>query len=160
MSKTAIFPGTFDPITVGHEDLIQRAASIFERVIVAVAKNPAKNPLFSLEERITLAQQAVGNSKNVMVQGFDNLLIHFARQHNASVIVRGVRIATDFEYELQLSNMNRSMDSHIETIFLTPAEKFSYISSSLVKEIAKLNGDITCFVNPQVAQALKSIEWL
>lgn len=159
MTQIAVFPGTFDPITVGHEDLIQRAAYLFDHVIVAVARNNAKQPLFALEDRIDMTKQAVSNCKNVTVYGFDNLLIHFAREHNARVIVRGVRIATDFEYELQLSNMNRSMDSSIETLFLTPAEKFSYISSSLVKEIAKLNGDITCFVNPHVVKALKSIEW-
>ncbi len=160
MTQTAVFPGTFDPITVGHEDLIQRAAYLFENVIVAVAKNTGKQPLFSFEERIAMTTEAVANCKNVTVLGFENLLIHFAREHQAKIIVRGVRIATDFEYELQLSNMNRSMDAKIETVFLTPAENFSYISSSLVKEIARLNGDITCFVNPNVVNALKSIEWL
>lgn len=157
MSSIAIFPGTFDPITVGHEDLIMRASYLFEHVIVAVAQNAIKGPLFSFEQRIDMAKNAVSKCKNVTVKGFDNLLIHFAREHNAKIIVRGVRIATDFEYELQLSNMNRSMDASIETVFLTPAEKYSYISSSLVKEIARLHGDISCFVNPNVVTALKGI---
>lgn len=159
MTQIAIFPGTFDPITVGHQDLIQRAAHLFDEVIVAVAENVKKSPLFSFEQRIEMTRQAVSANKNVKVKGFANLLIHFAREHRANVIVRGVRIATDFEYELQLSNMNRSMDATIETIFLTPAEKYSYISSTLVKEIAKLDGDVSSFVNPEVVKALKSIKW-
>lgn len=159
MSQIAIFPGTFDPITVGHQDLIQRAAYLFDEVIVAVAENVNKAPLFTLEQRIDMTRKAVSGNKKVTVKGFANLLINFAREHNARVIVRGVRIATDFEYELQLSNMNRSMDASIETIFLTPAEKYSYISSTLVKEIAKMNGDVSSFVNPDVVNALKGIKW-
>ncbi len=159
MTQIAIFPGTFDPITVGHEDLIQRAASLFDQVIVAVAENANKTPLFSLEQRIAMTRRAVGGNNKVIVKGFDNLLIQFAKQHKANIIVRGVRIATDFEYELQLSNMNRAMDASIETIFLTPAEKFSYISSSLEKEIAKMRGDVSSFVNSDVVAALKSTEW-
>ncbi|HSX20447.1 MAG TPA: pantetheine-phosphate adenylyltransferase [Gammaproteobacteria bacterium] len=159
MTQIAIFPGTFDPITVGHEDLIQRAASLFDQVIVAVAENVNKTPLFSLEQRIAMTRRAVGGNNKVVVKGFDNLLVQFAKQHKATTIVRGVRIATDFEYELQLSYMNRAMDGSIETIFLTPAEKHSYISSTLVKEIAKMHGDVTCFVNADVVEALKSITW-
>lgn len=159
MENIAIFPGTFDPITMGHQDLIQRAASIFDKVIVAVAENAPKAPLFSLEQRIDMTRNAVANSKNIVVKGFDNLLINFAREHAAKIIIRGVRIATDFEYEFQLANMNRSMDASIETMFLTPAENFSYISSSLVKEIAKLHGDVSSFVNPEVVKALKGVKW-
>lgn len=159
MTQIAIFPGTFDPITVGHQDLIQRAAALFDQVIVAVAENVAKVPLFTLEQRIDMTRNAVAGNKNVTVKGFNNLLVHFARDHKANIIIRGVRIATDFEYELQLSNMNRSMDAKIETLFLTPAEKYSYISSSLVKEIAKLNGDVSSFVNPEVVSALKGVKW-
>lgn len=159
MKQIAIFPGTFDPITVGHQDLIHRAAYLFDEVIVAVAENVGKSPLFSLEQRIEMTRKAISASKNVIVKGFDTLLINFAREHQAKVIVRGVRIATDFEYELQLSNMNRSMDANIETIFLTPAEKYSYISSTLVKEIAKLKGDVSSFVNPEIVKALQGIKW-
>lgn len=159
MSQIAIFPGTFDPITVGHQDLISRAAKLFDQVIVAIAENAKKKPLFSLEQRIEMTRHAVDSCANVTVEGFDTLLLHFAHKHKAKVIVRGVRIATDFEYELQLSNMNRSMDANIETIFLTPAEKYSYISSSLVKEIAQLNGDVSSFVNPNIVKALKEVKW-
>lgn len=159
MTKIAIFPGTFDPITVGHQDLINRAAKLFDQVIVAIAENSKKKPLFSLEQRIEMTRNAIGGNPNVTVKGFDTLLLTFAREHKANVIVRGVRIATDFEYELQLSNMNRSMDANIETLFLTPAEKYSYISSSLVKEIAQLNGDVSSFVNPEIVKALKEVKW-
>lgn len=159
MKQIAIFPGTFDPITVGHQELIQRAANLFDEIIVAIAENSIKVPLFSLRQRIEMTTKVLSKSKNVTVKGFNNLLIHFAHDHGAKVIVRGVRIATDFEYELQLSNMNRSMDPGIETIFLTPAEKYSYISSSLVKEIARLNGDVSSFVHPDVVSALQDIKW-
>lgn len=157
--QTAIFPGTFDPITIGHEDLIKRAAKIFPQVIVAVAKNNPKNPVFDLEQRIKMAEEALDSYKNVKVMSFNNLLVQFAREQNATVIVRGVRIATDFDYELQLANMNRSMDAEIETIFLTPSPQFSYISSTLVKEISRLNGDVSCFVNKNIALALKGVVW-
>lgn len=157
--QTAIFPGTFDPITIGHEDLIKRAAKIFPQVIVAVAKNNPKNPVFDLEQRIKMAEEALSCCKNVKVMGFNNLLVEFAREQKASIIVRGVRIATDFDYELQLANMNQSMDAEIETIFLTPSPQFSYISSTLVKEIARLNGDVSCFVNKNIVRALKGVVW-
>lgn len=159
MTNIAIFPGTFDPITLGHQDLIERAASIFDQVIVAVAENNIKMPLFSLNERISMAQDAMRNFKNVKVAGFNNLLVEFAAQQNAKIIIRGVRIATDFEYELQLANMNKTLNPKIETLFLTPAEKYSYVSSSLVKEICRLKGDINSFVNTTVKQALQDKLW-
>ena len=159
MSQIAIFPGTFDPITSGHQDLIERAAKLFDQVIVAVAENNLKSPLFSFEQRIDLTRKALSACKNVQVKGFDNLLINFAHEHNAKVIVRGVRIAADFEYELQLSSMNRSMDPSVETIFLTPSVKYSFISSSLVKEIAQHAGDVSSFVDPEVVKALKEVKW-
>lgn len=160
MTNIAIFPGTFDPITLGHQDLIERAASIFDQVIVAVAENNIKKPLFGLNERITLAESAVRNVKNVKVAGFNNLLVEFAAQQNAKIIIRGVRIATDFEYELQLANMNKTLNPKIETLFLTPAENYSYVSSTLVKEICRLKGDINSFVNSTVKQALQDKLWL
>lgn len=159
MTKIAIFPGTFDPITLGHQDLIQRVAQIFDQVIVAVAVNIAKDPLFNFDQRILMAKNAVMTEKNVVVKGFDKLLVDFAHEHNAKIIVRGVRHATDFGYELQLSSMNKNLDPNIETMFIAPLDKYAYISSSLVKEIAKLNGDITKFVNPEVVQIFKSVQW-
>lgn len=156
MTKIAVFPGTFDPITLGHQDLIHRAAQIFDTIIVAVAENVKKAPLFTLDKRITMVQNAVQIDKNVQVLGFKNLLVDFAREHGAQVIIRGVRIAIDFEYELQLANMNKGLNPSIETIFLTPAEKYSYISSSLVKEIAKLNGNIANFVNIEVIKEMQN----
>jgi pantetheine-phosphate adenylyltransferase len=159
MTKIAIFPGTFDPITLGHQDLIQRAASLFDKIIVAVAENEPKAPIFTLDQRISMAQEALQKYKNVQVQGFNNLLVDFAKSHDAVVILRGVRIANDFEYELQLAYMNKSLNPKIETLFLTPEEKYSYISSTFVREIAKLKGDVSSFVNPQVKRALEGVKW-
>lgn len=159
MTHTAIFPGTFDPITYGHEDLIRRATQIFAKVIIAIAENKNKLPLFSLQQRIDMAKQALHQYQNIKVIGFSNLLVDCASEHNANIIIRGVRAASDFEYELQLANMNRSLNPQLETMFLIPAEKYSYLSSSLVKEIARLNGNISSFVNKDVANALKGAVW-
>lgn len=155
MNKTVIYPGTFDPLTNGHFDLAQRASRLFERVIVAVAKNPSKTPLFDLDKRIELAKGALKGLTNVEVTGFEGLLIDCARQHQAHVILRGLRAVSDFEYEFQLASMNRNMMPELETLFLTPAEQHSFISANLVREIAKLGGDVTQFVPAIVAQALK-----
>lgn len=155
MSITAVYPGTFDPITCGHSDLIKRAAQFYDRLIIAVANNRNKTPLFSMDERIALAQAATAEWSNVEVVGFDCLLVDFVNQVGGQVILRGLRAVSDFEYEFQLASMNRKLAPHIETMFMTPAEQFSYISSSLVREIAALNGDISEFVHPQVAQAIQ-----
>lgn len=155
---TAIYPGTFDPITNGHIDLVMRASKLFDHVIVAVAINPTKAPSFSLEQRVSLAQQSLGHITNVEVTGFEGLLVDVARQKNADVIIRGLRAVSDFEHEFQLAGMNRKMEPDVETLFLTPAEQFSYISSSLVREIAFLGGDVTEFVSPCVAKALKEMK--
>lgn len=156
MNITAIYPGTFDPVTNGHCDLIERAARLFDHVIVAVAANPKKVPMFALEERVSLAQQALANLANVEVCGFDTLLADYARNRGAQVILRGLRAVSDFEFEFQMAGMNRQLAPDIETLFLTPAEKYTYISSSLVKEVAALGGDISSFVHPVVSAALSS----
>lgn len=155
MSTTVIYPGTFDPVTNGHIDLVQRAASLFDHVIVAIAANTNKSPFFALDERIKLASDALSDIKNVEVCGFDTLLVNFAHSRNANVILRGLRAVSDFEYEFQLANMNRKLAPEIETMFLTPAEQFSYISSSLVREIAALGGDVSAFVPENVGAALQ-----
>lgn len=155
MTITAVYPGTFDPITNGHSDLIQRAAKLYEKVIVAVAANPAKQPAFSLAERVAMAEVVLQDLTNVSVVGFDNLLVAFVKQSNAQVILRGLRAVSDFEFEFQLAGMNRRLDKNIETVFMTPAEKYAYISSSLVREIAHLGGDVTEFVHPKVAAEMQ-----
>lgn len=154
MNTTAIYPGTFDPITNGHIDLVQRASKLFDRVIVAIAINPSKTPTFSLDERVALAQKTLLKIENVEVCGFEGLLVDVAQQKGANVILRGLRAVSDFEYEFQLAGMNRKMCPDVETLFLTPAEQYTYISSSLVREIASLGGDVLEFVAPCVAQAL------
>lgn len=151
---TAIYPGTFDPITNGHTDLVARASRLFSRVIVAVARSQDKEPFFSLEERISLAREALSQCQNVEVCGFQSLLVDFMREKDATVIVRGLRAVSDFEYEFQLASMNRHLRNDIETVFLTPAEQYSYISSSLVREIARLGGDIQAFVPANVVAAI------
>jgi pantetheine-phosphate adenylyltransferase len=154
MNHTAVYPGSFDPITKGHTDLIQRARRLFPKVIVAVAASGSKATVFSLEERLDLARQVLGDMEGVEVSGFDTLLVDFARDQGASVIIRGLRAVSDFEYEFQLAGMNRTMASDIETLFLMPAEKYTYISSSLVREIAAHGGDVSPFVDARVKAAL------
>ena len=158
MKITAIYPGTFDPITNGHSDLVQRASRIFDRVILAVTKGAAgaKKPFFDAEERVSLAKEVLVDIPNVEVIQFDGLLVDFVQKQGAQVILRGLRAVSDFEYEFQLASMNRHLDEKIETMFLTPAEQYSYISSSLVREIAVLGGDVTPFVHKQVAAALNN----
>lgn len=152
---TAIYPGTFDPITNGHSDLIERATRLFDRTIVAIAASPRKAPMFDLQERIALASEVLAGMKGVEVVGFDTLLADFSRQQGVNVILRGLRAVSDFEYEFQLAGMNRQLAAEIETIFLTPAEKYTFISSSLVKEVSSLGGDVSQFVHPIVDAALK-----
>lgn len=155
-NKRGIFPGTFDPITNGHVDLIERAAKLFSTVIIGVAENARKAPLFSLAERIELVKASLKHLPNIEVKGFSTLLVNFVKETNADVIIRGLRAVSDFEYEFQLANMNRRLDPNIETLFLTPAEQFSFISSSLVKEIALLKGDVASFVPAVILESLKS----
>ena len=153
--KTAVYPGTFDPITNGHADLIQRAARLFDRVIVAVAVNPAKGTTFTHEERVSLAKTALAGVDNVSVEGFDSLLVDFVRSRSAQVILRGLRAVSDFEYEFQLAGMNRKLAPEIETVFLTPAEQYAFISSSLVREVASFGGDVSDFVHEKVKAELE-----
>ncbi|HSM68238.1 MAG TPA: pantetheine-phosphate adenylyltransferase [Xanthomonadales bacterium] len=153
--RIAVYPGTFDPVTNGHTDLVSRAARVFEKIIVAIAESPHKSPLFTLEERIAMTAGELRDIDNVEVVGFDTLLMHFVRERGAGVIVRGLRAVSDFEYEFQLASMNRHLASEVETLFLTPDEDYSFISSSLVKEIARLGGDVSEFVGAQVQAALK-----
>lgn len=150
-----IYPGTFDPITHGHTDLIERASRLFDEVVVAVAYNSKKKPLLELEERCDLVRQATAHIPNVTVMGFSNLLAEFVRSQNATVILRGLRAVSDFEYEFQLADMNRRLAPELESVFLTPTNHLSYISSTLIREIASLGGDISEFVDPAVQAALK-----
>ncbi len=152
----ALYPGTFDPVTNGHSDIVRRAAGIFDEVVIAVAANPAKQPLFSLDERVQLARTVLADIPQARVIGFDNLLIDCVRQHAARVILRGLRAVSDFEYEFQMAGMNRMLDPHIETVFMTPSDKDMFISASLVKEVAKLGGNVTEFVHPAVKAALQA----
>jgi len=151
----AVYPGTFDPITHGHTDLVTRAARVFEKVIVAIAESPHKTPFLSLEKRIELAETQIGGLDNIEIVGFSNLLVDFVRESNASVIVRGLRAVSDFEYEFQLASMNRNLCEDIETMFLTPDEKYGFISSTLVREVARLGGDVSQFVGPEIEVAMK-----
>ena len=154
MAVSAMYPGTFDPITLGHEDLVRRACRLFDRVVVAVAANPGKEPMFSRAERVELARSVLSDFDNVEVCGYEGLTVDFAREHNLQVIVRGLRAISDFEYEFQLANMNRHLTDDVETAFLTPTETYTYISSSLVREICSMGGDIAEFVSPAVKSAL------
>lgn len=155
MTVAAMYPGTFDPITLGHEDLVKRAALLFDRVVVAIADNPgSKAPLFTTEERVAMAQSALANIDNVEVTGYAGLTVDFVEANNLRVIIRGLRAVSDFEYEFQLANMNRHLTDEVETAFLTPTEKYTFISSSLVREVAQLGGDVSKFVSPKVKEAL------
>lgn len=152
----AMYPGTFDPITNGHYDLVRRAADIFDRVVVAIAANPNKAPLFTLEERVALAREVLDGIPNTEVTGYSGLTVDFARQHGLRVIVRGLRAVSDFEFEFQLATMSRHLSDQVDYVFLTPTEQFNFISSTLVREIASLGGNVGQFVHPSVASALQA----
>ncbi len=154
MTKIVLYPGTFDPITNGHLDLIERATRLFDKVIVAVASSSGKNPLFDIEQRIALVEKSVEGLENVSVCGFKGLLVDLAKEKNATVLLRGLRAVSDFEYEFQLANMNRQLAPEIESLFLTPSQKYSFISSTLVREVASLGGDVERFVPPVVLKEL------
>ena len=155
MSITAVYPGTFDPITCGHFDLIERAARFYDRLVIAVADNRNKNSLFTLDERVLLAKEVTRSLSNVEVIGFSGLLVDFVQEIDGNVLLRGLRAVSDFEYEFQLASMNRKLAPEIETMFMTPAEQFAFISSSLVREISVLGGDVSEFVHPVVGEALQ-----
>jgi pantetheine-phosphate adenylyltransferase len=157
-NRIAVYPGTFDPITNGHIDLVNRAAPLFERLVVGVAESPSKRPALTLDLRVGLARQALSRHRNVEVVGFDGLLAHFVREVGGGVLLRGLRAVSDFEYEFQMASMNRHLIPEVETLFLTPAEQYGFISSSLVREISRLGGDVSGFVPAAVAEALQ-VEW-
>jgi len=152
----AVYPGTFDPITRGHEDLVRRASTLFDEMIVAVADSRGKSPFFTVEERVAMAKEALGHFDNVKVEGFSGLLMDFLHKHDAKIILRGLRAVSDFEYEFQMAGMNRNLFPDVETLFLTPAEQYTFISATMVREIASLGGDISPFVNPIVIPRLKA----
>lgn len=155
MTVAAMYPGTFDPITLGHEDLVKRAVRVFDKVVVAIAADSgSKEPMFSIDERVELARTALAGNDNVEVRRYGGLTVDFARENDLSVIVRGLRAVADFEYEFQLATMNRHLTEEVETVFLTPTDRYTFISSTLVREIATLGGDITEFVSPSVKSAL------
>ncbi|WP_213996010.1 pantetheine-phosphate adenylyltransferase [Arsukibacterium sp.] len=156
MKVKAIYPGTFDPLTNGHSDLVLRAARLFDSVVVGVASNPSKQPLFSLDERVQLAEQAFADCRNVQVIGFSGLLAQFAKEQQAQVLLRGVRAVADYEYEFQLASMNRQLNPELDSLFMTPSEKNTFISSTLVKEVCRHGGDISSFVPAHVERALKA----
>ena len=157
MSVAAMYPGTFDPITLGHEDLVKRAVKVFDRVVLAIAADTgSKAPMFDLDERVELARSALADIKGVEVTSYKGLTVDFARNNGLSVIMRGLRAVSDFEYEFQLATMNRHLTDEVETVFLTPQESYTFISSSMVREIAALGGDISDFVSPKVSEALLS----
>jgi pantetheine-phosphate adenylyltransferase len=158
MNRRAVYPGTFDPITNGHQDLVRRAAGVFDHVIVAIASNPNKAPMFPLEQRVSLAKQVLADIPNVEVMGYVGLTVDFARANDVQVVVRGLRAVSDFEFEFQLANMSRHLHRELETVFLTPQEQFTFISSTLVREIAILGGDVKEFVHPVVAVELKKMK--
>lgn len=154
MNGVAVYPGTFDPFTAGHEDLVRRAARLFERVVVGVAESRSKSPFFALDERVDMGRQVLARYTNVEVHGFDGLLMNFIRKHDGHVILRGLRAVSDFEYEFQMAGMNRILYPDVETVFLTPAEQYMFISATMVREIALLGGNVSKFVQPLVNQRL------
>lgn len=154
--RVAIYPGTFDPITRGHEDLVRRASGLFDRLILAIAESPSKRPQFTLAERVEMAQEILGDLKNVEIVGFNCLLMKFVHELGAKVVVRGLRAVSDFEYEFQMAGMNRSQYPEVETLFLTPGEQHMFISATMVREIARLGGDVSKFVQPCVEQRLRA----
>ena len=154
--KTAIYPGTFDPITNGHMDILKRALKLFDNVIITIARNSAKNPLFSEEERLAMIRKSVKGLKGVKIDSFDGLLVDYARKKKATAVVRGLRAISDFEYELQMALMNRKLNDHLVTVFLMPNERYTYLNSSIVREIARHRGNISEFVQPHVLQALEA----
>ncbi len=153
--KIAVYPGTFDPVTNGHIDIMKRGLKIFDRLIIAVALNPKKNPLFSIQERVNFVKRATEGWENIIVDSFECLLINYAREHNAKAIIKGLRAVSDFEFELQMGLMNRTLDSAIETIFMLPSEEYSFLNSRIIKEVATLHGNISRLVPPVVEQGLK-----
>ncbi|MBV8626108.1 MAG: pantetheine-phosphate adenylyltransferase [Herbaspirillum sp.] len=155
MKRNAVYPGTFDPITNGHQDLVRRAAGIFDHVVVAIAANPNKTPLLSVEKRVDLARRVLHDLPNVEVQGYSGLTVNFARRYQDAVIVRGLRAVSDFEYEFQMAGMNRYLLPDVETLFLTPSDQYQFISGTIVREIAQLGGDVSKFVFPSVEKWLK-----
>ena len=155
MTQRAIYPGTFDPMTKGHVDLIERACKLFDEIVIAIAASEAKNPLFTLDERIQIAEKIFESNDKIKVVGFSGLLVDLAKDNDAKILIRGLRVVADFEYEFQLANMNRAMMPELESVFLTPKEQYSYISSSLVKEICKMGGDVSEFVDPISLSELK-----
>jgi pantetheine-phosphate adenylyltransferase len=155
MTRKAVYPGTFDPITNGHTDLVRRAAGVFDHVVVAIAANPGKTPMFTLEERVSLASRVLANVPNVEVRGYTGLTVDFAREQGCTVVVRGLRAVSDFEFEFQLANMSRHLSPDLESVFLTPKEQFTFISSTLIREIAVYGGPVDEFVDPIVAAELR-----
>ena len=154
--RVAIYPGTFDPITRGHEDLVRRAATLFDKLILAIAESPSKQPRFTLAERVEMAHEVVGDLPNIKIVGFNTLLMSFVHECEAKVIVRGLRAVSDFEYEFQMAGMNRSLYPEVETVFLTPGEQYMFISATMVREIARLGGDVGKFVHPSVEKRLRA----
>lgn len=154
--RVAIYPGTFDPITRGHEDLVRRAAGLFDKLILAIAESPSKRPYFTLDERVKMAGEILADMNNVEIVGFNTLLMDFVHERGAKVIVRGLRAVSDFEYEFQMAGMNRSLYPEVETVFLTPGEQYMFISATMVREIARLGGDVGKFVQPSVNKRLRA----
>ncbi len=154
--RIAIYPGTFDPITLGHEDLVRRAASLFDKLILAIAESPSKQPRFPLAERVAMAREVLSGIPNVEIVGFNTLLMDFVHERGAKVVVRGLRAISDFEYEFQMAGMNRSVYPEVETVFLTPGEQYMFISATMVREIARLGGDVSKFVNPSIQKRLRA----